>query len=261
MNEEQNTDQNINKVQKDNSFVSSKNLNELGLFKGKGHYIYIHQKSQKLVTAIYLITDFLKDNEPLKWKIREQGLSLLSRNLSLVNAFAADKKIILDAVSSVCLEIVSMIEIAYVAGVVSPMNFSILKKEFMDLVNLIETKENPTNLGSNFVLSESFLHVDAIKLEDDKGHNNVLENKMSFKPKILNSRFERRVPESKDKKTDRQAVILDVVRKKREVTIKDILAFVSDCGEKTIQRELLLMVSKGILKKVGERRWSRYSIQ
>ena len=273
MQEHQTEDQSGDKGQKDKSLVSSENLSKISLFKGKGHYIYIHQKSQKLVTAIYLVTDFLKDNEPLKWKIREQGLTLLSRNLSLVNAFAADKKIILDNVSSLCLEIVSMIEIAYVAGIVSPMNFSILKKEFMDLVSLIEAKENPTNLGSNFVLSESFLKVEAsvhdsvkdevlenYKGQDLKGHNNVFDNKMSFISKSLKNISVKYAPPDKEKKTDRQDIIIDVIKKKKEVTIKDLLSFISDCSEKTIQRELLLMVSKGVLKKIGERRWSRYSL-
>ena len=273
MNENQNLDQYNDKSQKDNSALSSKNLSNIGLFKGKGHYIYIHQKSQKLVTAIYLVTDFLKDNEPLKWKIREQGLALLSRNLSLVNAFAADKKITLDSVSSLCLEIVSMIEIAYVAGIVSPMNFSILKKEFMDLVSLIEAKENPTNLGSNFVLSESFLKVDEMIVQEkpeapeleykghsDKGQNNVFNTKVSFTPRVIKNAPVRSIHNDKDKKTDRQVVIVDVIKKRKEVTIKDVLSFITDCSEKTIQRELLQMVSDGVLKKVGERRWSRYSL-
>lgn len=269
-----NQDQNQDKSQKDKGLVSAENLNKIGLFKGKGHYIYIHQKSQKLVTAIYLVTDFLKDSEPLKWKIREQGLGLLSKNLSLVNAFASDKKIILDSVSSLCLEIVSMIEIAYVAGVVSPMNFSILKKEFMDLVSLIEAKENPTNLGSNFVLSESFLKVEETHFDEPKqvpvmeykgqatkGHYNVLNNNVSYTPRVNSPKPQARpVFQDKEKKSDRQTVIIDVIKKKKEVTIKDVLSFITDCSEKTIQRELLLMVSNGVLKKVGERRWSRYSL-
>jgi len=30
------------------------------------------------------------------------------------------------------------------------------------------------------------------------------------------------------------------------------------CGEKTLQRELVSMVGDGVLKKSGEKRWSRY---
>ena len=33
------------------------------------------------------------------------------------------------------------------------------------------------------------------------------------------------------------------------------------CGEKTLQRELVSMVSDGVLKKTGEKRWSKYSLK
>ena len=42
--------------------------------------------------------------------------------------------------------------------------------------------------------------------------------------------------------------------------IKDVSPLISGCSEKTIQRELLAMVYAGILRKMGEKRWSRYSL-
>lgn len=58
----------------------------------------------------------------------------------------------------------------------------------------------------------------------------------------------------------RRNTILRLIKDKREVTIKDISMVVSEISEKTIQRELLTLVSEGVLKKTGEKRWSRYSI-
>ena len=45
------------------------------------------------------------------------------------------------------------------------------------------------------------------------------------------------------------------------MTSKDFSFFVKDCSEKTIQRQLLDLVKEGVLKKDGERRWSRYSLK
>ena len=42
--------------------------------------------------------------------------------------------------------------------------------------------------------------------------------------------------------------------------IKDVSPLIKGCSEKTIQRELLSMVKSGILKKEGEKRWSKYSL-
>ena len=42
--------------------------------------------------------------------------------------------------------------------------------------------------------------------------------------------------------------------------IKDVSPLIGGFSEKTIQRELAAMVQAGILRKVGEKRWSRYSL-
>jgi predicted HTH transcriptional regulator len=44
------------------------------------------------------------------------------------------------------------------------------------------------------------------------------------------------------------------------ITIKDISNQFADCSEKTIQRELNLLILKGQIKKSGAKRWSRYKI-
>jgi DeoR/GlpR family transcriptional regulator of sugar metabolism len=60
----------------------------------------------------------------------------------------------------------------------------------------------------------------------------------------------------------RQAIILAFIRAKLSVSIKDICqlpdAEIKGCSEKTIQRELADLIRQGLIKKVGERRWSQY---
>jgi len=53
--------------------------------------------------------------------------------------------------------------------------------------------------------------------------------------------------------------ILDLVRKRKSLSIKEIAAVIKDCSEKTIQRELAALISQGLVRKVGERRWSLYT--
>ena len=62
------------------------------------------------------------------------------------------------------------------------------------------------------------------------------------------------------KKTNRQNIILGLIKKKKELTIKDIALVIKDCSEKTIQRELNSFIASGILKRAGVRRWSKYSL-
>jgi len=62
------------------------------------------------------------------------------------------------------------------------------------------------------------------------------------------------------KKEQRQRNILEILKGQGNLTIKDFSKVMRDCSEKTIQRELIELVGKGIVRKEGERRWSRYSL-
>ena len=57
---------------------------------------------------------------------------------------------------------------------------------------------------------------------------------------------------------DRMSLILDFIKKQKSPSIKDIMSIVKDCSEKTIQRELGILIEQGLVKRVGERRWSHY---
>ncbi|MEK7062719.1 MAG: DeoR family transcriptional regulator, partial [Patescibacteria group bacterium] len=57
-----------------------------------------------------------------------------------------------------------------------------------------------------------------------------------------------------------QKTIIEIIKTKGKVNIKDISKLIKGCSEKTIQRKLISLVKNGILKKEGERRWSRYSL-
>ena len=59
---------------------------------------------------------------------------------------------------------------------------------------------------------------------------------------------------------DRRERVLNVIRDKGEATIKDITERISDCSEKTIQRELIGLIKDNIIVREGERRWSKYRL-
>ncbi len=58
----------------------------------------------------------------------------------------------------------------------------------------------------------------------------------------------------------RRERVLAILRDKGEATIKDIMAFITDCSEKTIQRELITLIKDNIVQREGERRWSKYKL-
>jgi predicted HTH transcriptional regulator len=64
----------------------------------------------------------------------------------------------------------------------------------------------------------------------------------------------------KNKKLYRREAILRVLQTKDNCGVKDFTDAVPDFSEKTIQRELLSLVESGLVVKLGERRWSTYSL-
>jgi len=230
------------------------------------------KKSKKLLAASYMITGFLSDNEPLKWSMREKSLSVLSHiseigNVSLSEEVTLARKIMSDIES-----LRTFLKVAQIAGFISEMNAAILDQEYGVLASLIEH-------GSR---KEGFVFSDEFFAEHDKGQiKDTPKNTQSFTPKTkenLHQTSSKIVSDSSSKtnepdqpeeqnstpkqaeKTSRREIILQLVKDNTEVSIKDIVTRFSDCGEKTIQRELAALVQTGVLKKTGDRRWSKYSL-
>jgi len=58
----------------------------------------------------------------------------------------------------------------------------------------------------------------------------------------------------------RSSLIKDVLMKAPASSIKDISRAFPDVSEKTVQREVNILIEHGIVFKEGEKRWSRYSL-
>ncbi len=58
----------------------------------------------------------------------------------------------------------------------------------------------------------------------------------------------------------RRERILGIIKDKGEASIKDISTTITDCSEKTIQRELIDMIKDNLILRDGERRWSKYKL-
>lgn len=242
--------------------------------------IFIHKKTEKLIAALYMVTDFIKDTEPLKWQLRTKSLNLISVRANFLNASVSRRKELLKEYRAIWIEIISLSEIAQYSGLISKMNHSVLKREFEKLMSILEDEENEHNGQNTLVLHPEFFEktseiLTSQKKEKDvfyehqptisKGHNQKIvivpsidvsriSPKTEYLPKITHS------VEPKNTKTDRKAIITKLLSKKGGLSIKDFSQAIKDCSEKTIQRELLAMVAIGTIKKQGERRWSTYSL-
>lgn len=227
------------------------------VFGQNNHFAYIYKKTEKLVTAVYMITNFIKDNEPLKWRIREKALELLSLNVSLNTVSLSDRKDLLKRYQAHSVEIVSLSSIANHAGLISEMNCEILKREFNNLASTIEKDENKKANEETVILSPSFFDTPVVpqQIQSPTQPSQAPQHVLYKRQDVPQA-----TPKKAESKNDRQESILRVLSTRNRLSVKDFTDTIKGVSEKTIQRELLAMVSSGVLKKEGERRWSTYSI-
>jgi len=112
---------------------------------GSGSYT----KTNKLITALYMVTDIVDKDEPLRNKLRTLGIGIISDiNTTPINILSKIR------------EIMSFLDIASAINIVSEMNCSILKKEFLELNQSILSaqaeKESAHSINRQINLSEFF---------------------------------------------------------------------------------------------------------
>lgn len=245
-----------------------------------GNYDHAQKKTNKLITALYMVTDCMEVDDPIKSKLRSLGVELMSDTYALSLLSPTEKQTQVIRSLARIHEVISLIEIGKTIGFISEMNTAILKREFLALSEEWKSFQKIDSHFS-FTLDEQLLSVpeapagsDAMIKDSTVSTFKRTESLMSFIPKSSNpdtgTRFKKTLPNglSLAEKNNRTQKILDMIKDRKDlpageagVSIKDISTHFNDCSEKTIQRELNVLVAKGTIKRLGAKRWSKYQIQ
>lgn len=217
-------------------------------------FVFVYKKTEKLASAVYMVTGLFSDSEPMKWTLRKKISDLVSFIINHKESKSSEHLNFVHNSKVKILEFVSLLEISHKGNLISEMNFSILKQEFLNLVNALE---NSNIMSGEKEISKSFFDV-----SDPQN----LQNRGAFSGQISHPKTpalkDKNLPIAKDefKRTNRQTIIINLLKKRKDLTIKDISEVIKDCSEKTIQRELIYLMNAGAVKRTGERRWSKYSL-
>ncbi len=252
---------------KDESFNDPLNWKSLGFFSPEDYLLYIFKKTEKITSAVYLVSGLLKDDEPLKWELRDKGMDLISSSFGAASSIPGDKNAVIQSLFTAALETLSLLNVAKISNLISDMNHKLLVREIDQIVAMLRDKlaQNAENAG--YILSESFFKTPDLYTTGFRGQgvrNVVTEggvNGMSNRHKsLVNKDFPIGHSYAEEKKNLRQETIINLMKGQQSVSIKDLSKNINDCSEKTIQRELIDMLKKGLIRKEGDRRWSRYSL-
>lgn len=235
-------------------------------------------KSLKMASALYLVTELFSETEPIREALREQAIALV--------LIAADRRIMessdsIDSAHYVLDTTVSLITVLNTSRLLSDMNASILTAELQTLRSLLGSIGIPSAKLSELVLHDLFANPVAPveqseSMQPASAHNSqfsvspdVPQIKVTPTAESSHRKESVRMPVSKTqiaavKKThpgiskyDRRGQILAAIKNEGS-SIKDIAIAVKGCSEKTIQRELNALIGQGTIVREGEKRWSVY---
>jgi hypothetical protein len=261
--------------------------------------ILSYNKINKLITALYMVTDVMDTEEPIRNKLRSLGVEVLS-DISLLQKNYGGYVKAVDVCNKIT-EILSFLDVTSAMNFISEMNFNILKKEFISLKSsveesvstqpawLAEFSSSPSVETNSHSASSSF--TTGKKLS--KGHEELYNGQITrtrigvqkggtLMKALLDVNLLQSIKNSDGMSNKINTTFtrnnFDILRKERREQIVDLIkkmggsATITDikneaqgslasCGEKTLQRELLSMTKDGVLDKTGEKRWSRYLLK
>ncbi|OGI73792.1 hypothetical protein A3D42_03180 [Candidatus Nomurabacteria bacterium RIFCSPHIGHO2_02_FULL_41_18] len=263
-------------------FGEEKNLKDMEQNLSLGHSMSVkdmtfpipYSKTNKLIIAMYMVTDIMERDEPIRNKLRTLGIDIIS-----------DIYFSPSGILSKISEIMSLLDIAGTVNMISQMNLNILRKEFFELKNAVEESVkistplySKSEMGAD--LSELFRNDNfpetnrtvPTRIGVQKGStllkalSGVKYPKAMSDKNLMSDRTKNNIQFNFEKlREQRRADIITVIKEfKNGATITDIkikaIGSLIDCGEKTLQRELSAMAGSGLLKRTGEKRWSRYFV-
>lgn len=256
--------------------VSVKALEKISLFKKTGNLV-LYKKSERICAATFAVSDSI-NSDSLRERVRAEALNVFSGVRDAIARRGSVTPSDADVLALGAISLASVLELACRAGEITESNYLLMRQECSRLAEVIVETASRAE-GS---LDRSIFDTGVREEEGDVGRPALSAPRQN--PRLARSQADSFKGHVKDTKKDsgnlvsfkgsardfvanlsysiedREMKIIEVVKSKEKVSIKDIVETMPDVGEKTVQRALISLVSRGVLKKEGERRWSRYAM-
>lgn len=238
-------------------------------------------RAQKIVAALFLLTNHIDIEHPLRRELRTSATAFL-KSVLLGADVTADKA-----------SIMSLIEVLVLMKEIKKENADIISQQ-LELFHPSKTITKETIISDMFVTMPDAVHQAQVNgsVSETKTSSVVqrpipqvaqVAHSVSFEKPALSTPTipyapytQRQVHASsedikeqdqtmqtqnkKDEKKIRRERVLSLLSKTDVRSIKDIAPHFTDCSEKTIQRDLNDLVDEKKIVRVGDRRWSTYKL-
>jgi hypothetical protein len=213
-----------------------------------------YRRTERIVAALYLVTNHIAPTEPLRVAVRAGSLQLLEDIISLRDEMRGVDSVGLVASRASLRHLISLVRILAVAGLLSVQNTNTMTEALDELGAFLVSSQNSPLSESVSLTSEDLMDIGEAR--KDVRDRRIVKDNVHVRDRVGVS----------DRNAGREILdvreqnILGFLHGKGELGIRDIAANLPEYSEKMIQRDLADLVAAGLVKKAGLKRWSRYSI-
>jgi hypothetical protein len=231
----------------------------------------LHRRVFELTLALYRVTDFFPQGEVLKRQLREKANEIFG-GITEYGVFATNQELV--RIGARIQTLKGYLEVARSMRFVRPINLAVLDREYDTLIRLLEECATEKHKRSRAEIKRtSVSHEVSAPVHGRHRESEKLSTWRDFSKTNNEADVAKRDEMSHQKSgggvaglhmsgsvNERQKAILEHLQQTPHAKISDLYGFFSDISSKTIQRDLQDLVNKNMLKKVGEKRWTRYSL-
>ncbi len=226
----------------------------------------LYKRAERVVAAVHLLTNHIDPSEAARGAIRAESPKLLAAILDLKNEMRIQVSQRVSNAQQSIRYLISLTRILLVSGFISHQNASIMIEALDDLGNfLVASQRSP--LSESVVLSRDELSdarmsvhptqksvLNTVRSVVEEPHQKDIHKPVSVEKAMSHQ------TDSNGRMSTRTESIVEVLRGGGALGIRDIAANLPEYSEKMIQRELLSLVARGKVRKMGLKRWSKYAI-
>lgn len=224
-----------------------------------------YRRAERIVAALHLLTNHIKESEPIRPSIRAEANTLLGEVLNMRDEMRAAQSRAAQEVQISLRKLISYVRILTVSGFISMQNAGTMIEALDELGSFLVASRR-TALSESFVLSREEL-LDARHMPSVRQSVSVTQQSPALMSDTKDTAGKREESNTAVRMSNggadhnvRAQQILAILRESGVLGIRELAAHLPEYSEKMIQRELASLTSRGEVKKTGLKRWSRYEV-
>ncbi len=223
------------------------------LLNNDNYYRHIFKKTEKIISVVFYIlnnVDIDKKSETLVSNLASKAHFAHENALRSLEVKLMSSKEVLEQFAQSLVGLDSSMRVASASGFISNEVLSVVVNEIDAVLRGLKTYIHTNTNTDDLLFGSSYPSV----------YSGEVVQAPQYTQKKRTAAVSTPAQQAASSVSDRRERIKTILEAKKEATIKDISEIITDVSEKTIQRELNAMIEENVVKRQGERRWSKYSM-